>query len=764
MQVIRINVNLPQRGNFMLNANQAGKNKAIKFGTFGGVFTPSILTIFGVIMFMRANYVVGQAGIINAVLILLLCQFITLLTTLSVGAIATNMPVKGGGAYFIVSRVLGAEFGGAIGMVLFLAQVVSISFYLLGFAEAATKSFPILSDHFLAVGLTAAAVLFVIARIGADVAIKAQYAIMAVLFSSIFVFLAGAYNSFSVARFTENLYQMPCPAGTSGFWLLFAIYFPSVTGFIAGINMSGDLENPGESMTKGTLYALLVATSVYFLQIILYGGGFAREDLIDTPYRVMLENALWGADFMVVSGVYAATLSSALGRFVGAPRVLQAIARDKIIPFLKPFAKGYGPSDEPRMALYLCGAVTAVMLWFGGDGSGGSFLNSVAAIMGMFFLYTFGLLNLAAFIEAYSANPSFRPRLKFYHWSFSLLGLTGSFGAALLIDFKSAIIALLVLGVLVIYLRNRDLTISFGDVRRGFLYSRIRDNLFSLKAFDDDLRNWRPSILTLSGNPTSRETMVTYSVWLNAGRGVVVLANILSGKLTDLCSQRQSACRQLESFLEEKGIQAFSHVVVADDIPQGVSKLLQGSAYGPLRPNLFVCGWMGDSRDPLKYVSYLREANCLNVSQILVSDRGLPKIRKNKRIDVWWRGRSNGPLMVMLAHLLSHNWEWSGTTICLKRLVANEEGRLPAQEALSKVIESARVSAQACVVVASGNFADIMHQSSSDSDCVFLGFELPEPGEEENWFNLYENLLKGLPTTIMVHSSDARNYLEESKV
>ncbi len=175
----------------MLNANQPGKAKAIKFGTFGGVFTPSILTIFGVIMFMRANYVVGQAGIINAVLILFLCQFITLLTTLSVGAIATNMPVKGGGAYYIVSRVLGAEFGGAIGLVLFLAQVVSISFYLLGFAEAATKSFPVFADHFLAVGMVAAIILFLIARVGADVAIKAQYAIMAVLFSSIFVYLAG---------------------------------------------------------------------------------------------------------------------------------------------------------------------------------------------------------------------------------------------------------------------------------------------------------------------------------------------------------------------------------------------------------------------------------------------------------------------------------------------------------------------------------------------------------------------------------------------
>ncbi|PKL45208.1 MAG: amino acid permease [Candidatus Riflebacteria bacterium HGW-Riflebacteria-1] len=743
----------------MFDASQAGRGSNLKFGTFAGVFTPSILTIFGVIMFMRANYVVGQAGIINAVAILLLCQFITLLTTLSVGAIATNMPIKGGGAYFMVSRVLGAEFGGAIGITLFLAQVVSISFYLLGFAEAATKSFKFLEPYFLYTGLAAATVLFLIARVGADWAIRTQYVIMAILFSSIFVYLAGASRSFSSEQFATNLYSANCPMGGSNFWALFAIYFPSVTGFIAGINMSGDLETPGESMVKGTLYALLVATTVYFLQIIFFGGGFARAELINTPYKVMLNNALFGAEFMVIAGVYAATLSSALGRFVGAPRVLQAIARDEIIPFLKPFARGYGENDEPRAALYFCGVSTLILLWLGGDGSGGVFLNHVAAVMGMFFLFTFGLLNLAAFIEAYSANPSFRPRFKFFHWSLALLGFIGSFGSAMLIDYQTASIALFILFALVFYLRKRKLAISFGDARRGFLYSRIRDNLFILKQFEDDIRNWRPSIITLSGNPSSRETLVTYSVWLNAGRGLVILANILIGKLADLNRQRLFACEQLNGFLDEKNIQAFSQVVVADDVPAGVRTILQGSAYGPLRPNLFICGWMGDSRDPVKYASYLREATYLNVSQILVCDRGLPDPQKSKRIDIWWRGQKNGPLMILMAHLLSHNWEWGNSRIVLKRVIQNEDGLEQSKKALEELIDFARVDAEPEVVVCGGNFADTLHKSSGDADCVFIGFELPESGREEDWFDNYEKLLQGLPTALLVHSTDARDYL-----
>ncbi len=341
-----------------MSSNHSAVEESRKFGTFGGVFTPSILTIFGVIMFMRANYVTGQAGVLNAILILVLAQSITLLTTLSVGAISSNIPVKGGGAYFLVSRVLGPEFGGAIGITLFLAQVVSISFYMLGFSEAVIKAFPALAPYFLHIGLSVSTILFVIAMIGADLAIKTQYFIMAILFASIFVFLGGATQNFSMERLYENWKPAPAYITKHGFWWLYAIYFPSVTGFIAGINMSGDLRDPGESMVKGTLYSLLVCFIVYFLEIILYGGGFARSSLIDMPFRTMVNNALWNADFMVIAGVYAAALSSALGRFVGAPRVLQAISSDEIIPLLRPFAKGYGPNNEPRPALIFCGVST----------------------------------------------------------------------------------------------------------------------------------------------------------------------------------------------------------------------------------------------------------------------------------------------------------------------------------------------------------------------------------------------------------------------
>jgi len=335
----------------------------------------------------------------------------------------------------------------------------------------------------------------------------------------------------------------------------------------------------------------------------------------------------------------------------------------------------------------------------------------------------------------------------------------GSFGSAMLIDYRSASMALAVVVMLVWYLRRREMAISFGDARRGYLYSRIKDNLFSLQELPDDARNWRPSILALSGNPKSRETMVTYAVWLNAGRGIVVLANVLPGKLTELAVERSAAVAQLDGFLKEKGIQALSQVVVADDIMSGVRIVLRGSAYGPLRPNIFICGWKGDTKGQRSYVEFLREATFLNISQILVYNRGLPDPDRKKRIDVWWRGHKNGPLMVLMAHLLVHNWEWSGSRIVLKRVVKNESGKEEAWQELRHLIETARVDAEAEVVVSDTSFAGTLQKSSFDADCIFLGYELPEPGHEAAWQANYDTMLQKMPTTLLVHSADGKDYL-----
>jgi amino acid transporter len=736
----------------------SGRNQ---FGTIGGVFTPTILTILGVIMFMRANFVVGHRGVFGALLILLVAKSITLATSLSISAISTNMQVRGGGAYYLISRVLGPEFGGAIGIALFLAVALSAPFYVLGFAEALVRSHPSLQAHFATVTYITAAVLFVISFVGAGWAIKTQYVIMAFLALAIVAFMGGQLGLFSFERLAEN-WRAAEPGALGAlpvlsFWTVFAIYFPAVTGVGAGLNMSGDLKEPARSIPRGTLAAVGVGFVVYLLQIVLSGGAYTRYEagapnMIDTPFDLLRDNALWGMGTFVTVGVYAATLSSAIGCFLGAPRILQAVARDGILSSIKVFAKGTPKRDEPRRALLLTGALTVAFL-FWASVSPGDALNAAAAVISMFFLLTYGMINAAAFFERIVRDPSFRPRFRFFHWSIAALGAAGSVAAAFLISAPAAATAVVLVAALFWQIRRKHLTAHFGDARRGFFYSAARRNLVWLSGMKEDPRNWRPAALVFSGNPSSREVLLSYAVWLEAGHGFVFLASVLEGKLEDLASHRRAAIKQLTDFCQEKNLAAFPLVVVAKSREEGMSTLLQSASVGPVRPNMAVFGWCKDPARLDAYRASLRAAAAADMGRVLIEERGMPPgPTVEKRIDVWWRGHKNGGLMLLLAHLLTTNWEWAGTEIRVLRVVESDHGQEPAVDALDKLAADARLEATSKVIVTDKPFVEVLKENSSDATCVFMGFENPKEDVQAEWHAAYDRLLEGLPTTILVSS------------
>jgi amino acid transporter len=752
-----------------------------KFGTFSGVFTPSILTILGVIMFMRANFVTGQAGILGAIAILVIAKLITFATSLSIAAISTNMQVRGGGAYYMISRVLGPEFGGAIGIALFLALTLSVPFYFLGFVEALCCSYPQCAPYFQAIGLVAALVFFLISWVGAGWALKAQVGIMVVLVLSIVAFLGGAAVNFSAETFAANWGSLDLAEASVqalqaekpelfkglkalGFMALFAIYFPAVTGVATGVNMSGDLKDPTTSIPRGTFAAVAVGFLVYLAQILLCGGAFDRMTLITEPYAVLQDRALLGMGLFVMLGVFAATLSSALGSYLSAPRVLQAVSRDPVLTFLRPFAKGTVKGDEPRRALILVGIATVIVLVISGNGEGGGALNAIASVVTMFFLYTYGMINFAAFIEAFGKNPSFRPRFRYFHWMTALLGTIGCVGVAFAINVGAAAAAIVVIGALYWYVRTQQLKATFGDARRGFVYTAARNRLLQLAEMPEDLRNWRPTVLVFSGNPASREALVSHAVWMESGRGIVILANVLQGTVEEHGRLRETAVRQLREWCREKNIQAFPMAIVAESIGTGVEMLLQTAAIGPIRPNVTAFGWTVSPEGAQAMLTHLRLAAAMNMclAVIKASDRCvLPAPRKRKRIDLWWRGQRNGAAMLMLAYLMSCNWEWARTTIRILRMVPKEAGREPAREALQQLLDTARVEAETLVLVDDRPFAEVLHEHSRDASCLFLGFELPEadPTCEVTWHALYERFLEGMPTAVLVHSRHTEELL-----
>lgn len=720
------------------------------FGTLGGVFCPSILTIFGLIMFMRANHVIGNAGVPKSLFILCVASGITFLTGLSISGISSNTPVRGGGAYFLISRVLGPGFGTAIGMALFLAQALSVPLYILGFTEALTASFPGLQPWFLGLALTVLVVLFALAWGGAGWIIKLQYVILAVLLGAIASFLTGAWQCFDLEIFRGNL-EAHYQEGEN-LWTIFAVYFPAVTGIMAGVNMSGDLRDPARSIPLGTLAAVVFGFVVYGVQIVLCGGMAPHDQLIAEPYMLLVSNAVFGLGWLVAAGVFCATISSAIGSNLGAPRVLQAVGRDRALAVLRPFALGTAKGDEPRRALIVTFLIGFVTLLAAGRGDGGRGLNMVAAVVTMVFLYTYGMTNLAALVESLGANPSFRPRFRFFHWSTALVGGVACVLVAFMINAAAAFVALLLIAGLFYTVRNREMTDAYGDARRGFIYSRVSDNLIKLAAMPPHPKNWRPTMLVFSGNPHQRMSLVLYARWLGQQSGIVSLVHLLEGDLGDIADELDAERERLAQFVSDHELNVFPEVVALSDFDRDLSVFLQAYSIGPIKPNVVLLGWPQDPERMGPYLRHIETIQKLGMSVLVHVDHGMLPGPGRKRIDCWWRGQRNGSLMVILAHLLMLNHDWGHTQLRLLRLVQTEGQGEEARQGLEEIIGGARVEADVEVVVSKKPFAEILRERSADATLIMLGLGRVQD-TSETFFRRFQEALAGMPSAMFVYSS-----------
>ena len=388
------------------------------FGTFQGVFTPSILTIIGVVMYLRFGWMLGNVGLATSLLIVTIGSAITFLTGLSISALATNMRMKGGGAYFMLSRSLGLEAGAALGMPLALSQAIAVSFYVAGFSEALVESgLPVVSEwdpRF--VGLGTLFVLAVVSTLSANIALKSQYFVMAAIAASLVSFFMGASPE---ALDAAAAAEAPPPLG---FWPVFAVFFPAVTGILSGVGMSGDLKNPGRSIPVGTIAAVLVGYAVYMSVPLVLSNFVGDPAVLRTDTMILQKCARW--QWLILAGIWAATLSSAVGSFLVAPRVMQALSRDRLLPGW--LGRGFGRSDDPRLAAMVCFAIASACIWFGD-------IDVIAPVLTLFNLSTYGLLNLSAACEEVMANPSWRPTFR-VRAGLSFAGFAGCLAAMFMIS------------------------------------------------------------------------------------------------------------------------------------------------------------------------------------------------------------------------------------------------------------------------------------------------------------------------------------------
>lgn len=713
------------------------------FGTFKGVFTPSILTILGVIMYLRLGWVLGNLGLPATLVVVTLSSLVTFVTGLSIAATATNMRVGGGGAYFMISRSLGLSAGAAIGLPLFIAQALGVSFYVVGFAEAVRDLIPGAPQR--VVGVITLAALTALAYRSADLALRAQFFILAAILVSLAAFFTGGPPDAGFA-------PVAAVPEAASFWVVFAVFFPAVTGIEAGVAMSGDLKDPGRSLPRGTLSAVVVGWAVYVVIPILLSAWVPREVLL-TDTMVMQRVASWGPAVMI--GLWGASLSSALGALLGAPRTLQALARDRVLP--PRLGQGHGPTDEPRIAT----AVTFVIALLGillGD------LNPIATVLSMFFLTSYGFLNLSAGLEGLIGSPSWRPRFA-TPWYVSLAGAALCFGAMLMIDAGATFAAAAVSGAAFAIMGRRQMTAYFGGIGRGLLVVLARFAVYRLNRSAPDARTWRPNLLALSGPPTARWHLVEFAQALTGPTGFLTVATIVPHGTPERARRVRAS---IENHLARQGVGALVHVHVTDGpLMDAATALVQSLGLGGLVPNTLLLGVSTDQGKRAGYVRLVMHAAALERNAVLVRGAEVEPPAGAHRVLVWWGGhKQNVGLMLALAHLYRQGADVDRPELHLATIAHSDEEAEHAQRRIDALLTDGRLDATVHIVRRSPDqpVFDVIRAHSRDAHQVFVGMRRPEEGETVEAYTAYYEALvaqtAGLPATAFVIAAEPVDFAD----
>ena len=726
-----------------------------RFGTFNGVFLPTFLTIIGVIYFLRLSWVVGSAGLVGTLAIIGIAHIITIATAFSMASITTNMKVKGGGAYYLISRSLGLEIGGSIGITLYLSQAISVALYIIGFIESVKLIFPKLfiigvenpilfggmDRNTVIISLIVAFIIGIISIVGADLAMKAQY----VIFGIILLALISIVIPFNFDIDTKVIGEFK---ESKKFWTTFAIFFPAVTGILAGVSMSGDLKDPKKSIVKGTFIAIAVTFVIYVLQTIWFSLKFDSKELLSDSIILITKTKF---SIFIIGGIWAATLSSALGSIVAAPRTMQALAKDRVLPEI--LGRGSGKANEPRIATILTFIIALFFIMMGK-------LDMVAPVITMFFLNTYGAVNLVSGIETFVGNPSYRPTFK-TPWYVSIVGAFGSYGVMFLINKWATLASLFVTFVIYILLRKRKIESTWGDVRSGVWMSIARYALLNLRFQESDgHKNWKPDILVFSGSPRQRERMVYLANLLVKGNGVVTLFTYILGDIKNKMKSREIVMQNSYKFLKKKNILAFSEVVISKNFKEAALTSIQVNGIGNLKPNTVLLGFSETPENYVDYVNYIGDLITFRKNILILKYNKEKQFGKKEQIDIWWGGmQNNGKLMLLLAHIISLNDDWRGVKIRIMSIIRDQKNSEDRKDKMNKMLEAARIKAEVRLVDLREyeNIQTVFKENSKNADLVILGLANPIVGMEMEYMKRIKELTENLPTTLLIKSINVEN-------
>ncbi|KAI9370764.1 amino acid permease-domain-containing protein [Aspergillus egyptiacus] len=586
-----------------------------KFGTFSGVFVPTSLNVLSILMFLRFGFVLGQAGLLGMLGLLAISYTINLVTTMSLSAIATNGTVKGGGAYYLISRSLGPEFGGSIGIVFYLGSVLNTGMNAVGLVDCFMQNFGSRSGawyNFLEEGfwwqyLWGTIILVLCTGIclaGSSIFARASNGLLVILLLATLSIPLSAlvmepfwapklgvhFTGLRLKTFLENLKPRLTKgaagsqiSGRENFQDLFGILFPATGGIFAGASMSGDLKNPSKSIPKGTLAGLAMTFFLYTLVILAMAASITRASLYNNANVVQIANL---SGVVILLGEFATSFFSALMGVIGSAKLLQAIAKDSLLPGLDVFSKGTKKNDEPVCAILVTFIAAQLTMLFD--------INQIASFVTMAYLMTFLVTNLACFLLKIGSAPNFRPSFHYFNWKTAAAGTLVCGASMFFVDgvYATGCFGILIMLFLLIHYTSPPK--PWGDVSQSLIYHQVRKYLLRLK--QEHVKFWRPQILLFVNNLDEETKLVSFCNSLKKG-ALFVLGHVI---VTDDFSSAVPEARRQQStwtkLVETSKVKAFVNIAVSPTVEWGVRNVVLNSGLGGMRPNIVIVDQFREGR------------------------------------------------------------------------------------------------------------------------------------------------------------------------
>ena len=708
------------------------------FGT-APVFLTAISTILGAVMFLRFGYAVGNVGFIGTLGIIALANLVTIPTAMAIAEIATNQKVEGGGEYYIISRSFGINVGAAIGLALFLSQAISVAFYVIAFAEAFDPVFEFvnqkwslgLSDKRL-VSIPALLILSMIILLkGSDLGMKALYVVVSILIASLVLFFLGTteyQENIDAFRYNNTV------ANPDRFFYVFAIVFPAFTGMTAGVGLSGDLKNPRKSIPVGTLAATLTGMIIYIFIAYKMTISASPEDL-DGDQLVMSKIAIWGP--IIFIGLGAATISSAIGSILVAPRTLQALGGDKIFPskgFTYWLSRGTGKLNEPRNATLITAAIAFFFVLVGN-------VNMVAKIISMFFMATYGAICLISFLQHFAADPSYRPSFK-SRWYISLLGALLTIYLMFRMDTFYAFVAIILMSLIYVAITNtkKDKE-GMAKIFQGEIFQLSRRlQVFLQKAEKEDIDNWRPSIICISKDFFNRPSAFNFMTWVSHRYGFGTYLHFINGYYS---SESHALAREelmkLIRVADTKSSNVYVDTMISPSFTSAVAQAIQLPSVSGKDLNMVMFEFSKNKPDNLNEIvenyKLIKSAE-MDTCILGTSDKGFG-INSNIHIWITHNDLEIGSLMILIAYVIMGHPEWRKAQIKINALFPAEDIS-DVQEVLLEVIKTGRlpISPNNVELISKEeniSTKELVNKRSKDADLTLIGFRsevIKQLGEE----------------------------------